>query len=88
MRKAERFEVLIEQNQGATDGVARQEVSAFVFLKGTRASADQHAFLFDGLNPRKFWVVNDGGISMSSDLGTTWRKRSHGILAGRAHVRT
>lgn len=50
--------------------------------KGDRAQhADQHAFLFDGLEPRKVWVGNDGGISMSGDLGTTWRKRSHGILA-------
>ncbi len=50
---------------------------------GDRAQhADQHAFLFDGLNPRKIWVGNDGGISMSPDLGATWRKRSHGILAG------
>ena len=43
--------------------------------------ADQHGFLFDGLDPRKIWIGNDGGISMSRDLGNTWRKRSHGILA-------
>ena len=43
--------------------------------------ADQHAFVFDIGDPRKIWVGNDGGISMSRDLGNTWRKRSHGILA-------
>lgn len=43
---------------------------------------DQHAFIFDGLDRRTVWVGNDGGISMSRDLGKpgTWRKRSHGIL--------
>ncbi len=50
--------------------------------KGDRAQhADQHALLFDRLDRRTIWVANDGGISMSRDLGTTWRKRSHGILA-------
>ena len=43
--------------------------------------ADQHVLLFDGLDPRKIWLGNDGGISISRDLGNTWRKRSHGILA-------
>ena len=52
-----------------------------MFDTGDRAQhADHHAFLFDGLDPRKVWVGNDGGISMSRDLGRTWRKRSHGIL--------
>jgi len=51
--------------------------------EGDRAQhADQHALLFDALDPRKVWIGNDGGISLSRDLGTTWRKRSHGILAG------
>ncbi|HYJ84705.1 MAG TPA: hypothetical protein VEW46_01455, partial [Pyrinomonadaceae bacterium] len=50
--------------------------------KGDRAQhADQHALIFDGLDARSIWVGNDGGISLSRDLGTTWRKRSHGILA-------
>ena len=43
--------------------------------------ADQHILIFDGLDRRKIWVGNDGGISMSANLGNTWRKRSHGILA-------
>ena len=51
------------------------------FDKGDRAQhGDQHAFLFDGLDPRKIWAANDGGISISRDLGETWRKRSYGII--------
>lgn len=42
--------------------------------------ADQHALMFDALDPRKIWVCNDGGISLSRNLGVNWRKRSHGIL--------
>jgi len=49
---------------------------------GDRAQhADHHAFVFDVLEPRRVWVGNDGGISTSVNLGETWRKRSHGILA-------
>ena len=50
--------------------------------------ADQHAVLFDALDPHKIWVANDGGISFGLDIRRTalspgyWRKRSHGILAG------
>lgn len=44
--------------------------------------ADQHAILFDRTVPHnRLWIGNDGGISESPDLGTTWRKRSHGIVA-------
>lgn len=43
--------------------------------------ADQHAVVFDRLDPRKVWVGNDGGISVSNNLGGKWRVRSQGILA-------
>ncbi|HVS00626.1 MAG TPA: hypothetical protein VMW27_28660 [Thermoanaerobaculia bacterium] len=53
---------------------------------GARAEhADQHALLFDPVDPRRIWVANDGGISMSPDLGGSWRKRSHGILAAQLY---
>jgi hypothetical protein len=55
---------------------------------GDRAQhADQHAVIFDALDPHKIWVANDGGISLVLDYRSTalspgyWRKRSHGILA-------
>ena len=49
---------------------------------GDRAQhADQHGFLFDRADPRAIWATNDGGIAYSTNLGHTWRKRSHGILA-------
>ncbi len=49
---------------------------------GDRAQhGDQHCAFFDRADPRRIWVGNDGGISMSRNLGRTWRKRSHGILA-------
>ncbi|MEM7022602.1 MAG: hypothetical protein AAF637_08395, partial [Pseudomonadota bacterium] len=49
---------------------------------GDRAQhADQHAVVFDRADPRRIWIGNDGGISESRNLGRTWRKRSHGILA-------
>jgi hypothetical protein len=52
------------------------------YNSGDRAQhADQHAFLFDRADPRAIWATNDGGISYSTNLGRTWRKRSHGILA-------
>ena len=52
------------------------------YNRGDRAQhADQHALLFDHSDIRKVWVGNDGGISMTGDLGHNWRKRSHGILA-------
>jgi len=51
--------------------------------------ADQHDALFDGADPRRLWICNDGGISMTTDIVSTnphttrsWRKRSYGILAG------
>ena len=51
------------------------------YNKGDRAQhADQHAVVFDHSDIRKVWVGNDGGISMTGDLGHSWRKRSHGIL--------
>lgn len=43
--------------------------------------ADQHACVFDAVDSLKVWVGNDGGISMSENLGLSWRKRSHGIVA-------
>jgi photosystem II stability/assembly factor-like uncharacterized protein len=50
--------------------------------QGDRAQhADQHAVAFDRDRARRVWVGNDGGVSFSADLGTSWRKRSHGILA-------
>jgi photosystem II stability/assembly factor-like uncharacterized protein len=50
--------------------------------KGNRSlHGDQHALVFDRVDPRKIWSGNDGGLSMSRNLGHTWRKRSHGILA-------
>jgi photosystem II stability/assembly factor-like uncharacterized protein len=49
---------------------------------GDRAQhADQHAFVFDAVDSRKVWAGNDGGLSVSENLGLSWRKRSHGILA-------
>ncbi|HEU0079862.1 MAG TPA: hypothetical protein VFQ76_19605, partial [Longimicrobiaceae bacterium] len=51
--------------------------------------ADFHAALFDVADRRRVWVGNDGGISVLDDLRRiksplplSWRKRSHGILAG------
>src|SRR5713226_7018130 len=35
--------IVIEQNEGADDRVAGQEITALVFLKGARASADEVA---------------------------------------------
>jgi len=53
---------------------------------GDRAQhADQHAVAFDVADERAFWVGNDGGISLTRNLGATWRKRSHGILATQFH---
>lgn len=49
---------------------------------GDRAQhADQHAFAFDAARDGAIWLTNDGGISRSRNLGTTWRKKSYGILA-------
>ncbi|WP_075185941.1 hypothetical protein [Teredinibacter haidensis] len=49
---------------------------------GDRAQhADQHALLFDAADPRRIWVGNDGGLSSSVNLGTTWRERGLGINA-------
>lgn len=49
---------------------------------GDRAQhADQHAVVFDRDKPHYTWVGNDGGISLTTNLGGAWRKRSHGILA-------
>ncbi len=51
--------------------------------------ADFHAAIFDVADRRRVWVGNDGGISVLDDLRRikspvplSWRKRSHGILAG------
>ncbi|HEX7330455.1 MAG TPA: hypothetical protein VF290_03095 [Pyrinomonadaceae bacterium] len=73
----------VEVFRSVNAGESWQKVLVWTnYDKGDRAQhADQHALLFDGLDPRKIWVGNDGGISMSRNLGTTWRKRSHGILA-------
>lgn len=59
------------------------------FDSGDRAQhADQHAVVFDSLDWRKVWVANDGGVSMTRDLGRSWRKRSHSILAGQFYDAT
>jgi photosystem II stability/assembly factor-like uncharacterized protein len=53
---------------------------------GARAyHADQHALLFDEADPRRIWLANDGGVSMSNNLGELWRKRSHGILCAQVN---
>ena len=53
-----------------------------LYEAGERAQhSDQHAFVFDRRDPRRVWSGNDGGISESGNLGLTWRKRSHGIVA-------
>ncbi|MCP4600674.1 MAG: hypothetical protein GY847_09110 [Proteobacteria bacterium] len=54
--------------------------------RGSRAEhGDQHDILFDTRNtstgPKRIWVTNDGGISLSSDTAATWRKMSYGITA-------
>lgn len=50
--------------------------------QGDRAQhADQQAVAFDRDRPHLAWVGNDGGVSLTTDLGRIWRKRSHGILA-------
>lgn len=59
------------------------------FGAGDRSQhGDQHAIMFDGADPRRLWVGNDGGIAMAPDIvqanplsAATWRKRSHGIQA-------
>lgn len=52
------------------------------FDRGDRAQhADQHVLVFDPTDPTTVWLGNDGGISLSRNLGKTWRKRSDGILA-------
>ncbi len=52
------------------------------YSQGDRAQhADQHAVVFDRDRPHLAWIGNDGGISLTTDLGRSWRKRSHGILA-------
>ncbi len=59
------------------------------FDDGDRAQhGDQHAVMFDALDPQRMWVGNDGGISMTPDItqgnprtDRSWRKRSHGIAA-------
>jgi photosystem II stability/assembly factor-like uncharacterized protein len=50
--------------------------------------ADQHDALFDVADPRRLWVCNDAGISMTTDIvgsnpitARSWRKRSYGIQA-------
>jgi photosystem II stability/assembly factor-like uncharacterized protein len=49
---------------------------------GDRAQhADQHALLFDAGREGTIWLGNGGGISRSRDLGSSWRRRSYGILA-------
>src|SRR3954469_9920947 len=40
--------VVIEQDQGAADGTARQHIAVFVFLEGTRPATDQLPRLFLG----------------------------------------
>ena len=49
---------------------------------------DQHAAMFDVVNPHQLWVANDGGISVATDIvqsnpltDRTWRKRSDGLVA-------
>src|SRR5207244_3433051 len=57
--------------------------------RGDRAQhGDIHALVFDANDPRRLWVGNDSGLSMTPDivLGNPrtdqgWRKRSHGIAA-------
>jgi hypothetical protein len=52
------------------------------YREGDRAQhADQQAAVFDRDRPRVAWVANDGGVSRTANMGLTWRKRSHGILA-------
>ena len=49
---------------------------------GDRAQhADQQAVVFDRQRPHHVWVANDGGVSLTTNLGKSWIKRSHGILA-------
>jgi len=40
--------IMIEQNKGAADGAARQQVAAFIFLKRTRPAADDQPSHFLG----------------------------------------
>ena len=56
---------------------------------GDRAQhGDIHALVFDANDPRRLWVGNDSGLSVTPDIvqgnprtDQGWRKRSHGIVA-------
>jgi hypothetical protein len=41
--------------------------------------SDQHALAFDGANPSRVWLGNDGGVWLSTDGGTTWASRNRGL---------
>ena len=45
---SERCRIMIEQDQGAADGTARQHIAGFVFLEGARPATDQVPRLFLG----------------------------------------
>lgn len=57
--------------------------------RGDRAQhGDIHALVFDANDPRRLWVANDSGLSVTPDIvfgnprtDQGWRKRSHGIAA-------
>lgn len=57
--------------------------------RGDRAQhGDMHALVFDAQDPRRLWVANDSGLSVTPDIvlgnprtSQGWRKRSHGITA-------
>jgi photosystem II stability/assembly factor-like uncharacterized protein len=43
------------------------------------AHADHHALLMPAARPGRIYDVNDGGMDVSEDGGTTWRNRSNGL---------
>jgi hypothetical protein len=43
LKNAQARRIIIEQNEGADDRAARQEIATLIFLKGARASADEMA---------------------------------------------
>jgi hypothetical protein len=43
--------------------------------------ADQHAIAWNESHPEQFWVANDGGIALTTDLGRSFRRKCFGLDA-------
>lgn len=77
------FELFLGRHNAAAGTTAWTKIIDWLeHDRGDRAQhADQHALLFDHINPNRIWIGNDGGLSTSSDLGGSWRERGLGINA-------